>query len=476
VLAYDVVVLGAGSAGETVAGQLADASRRVALVEALRVGGECPYVACMPSKVLLRAAAVRAGLARAAWLGGTATEPNAGDHAAAYATAVARRDAVAEHRDDTAAAESLTARGVDLRRGFGRVAGPGIVPVRSPNGAAPTELGYRDLVIATGSQAMTPPVEGLADVPTWTSDEALSAAELPGRLIVLGGGPVGCELAQVFARYGVAVTVLDPASRLHEREPAFVGEALHRILTADRVDVHLGVHAARCAPSADGLVVALDDGRTVTADRVLLATGRAPNLAGLGLETLGIAADGGLDLDDHCRVRGQEHVWAAGDVTGIAPYTHTASYQGRVVAANLLGRPRRADYRAIPRAVYTDPPAYAVGLTPGQAAAAGIDLATAAMDLNQTARALIAGPDALGSETGAGGRVELYADRRRGVLVGAAAVGAGADEWMAEATLAIRAEVPVEILDDVIHAFPTFGEALEPPVHELAGSRQEDSE
>jgi pyruvate/2-oxoglutarate dehydrogenase complex dihydrolipoamide dehydrogenase (E3) component len=320
---------------------------------------------------------------------------------------------------------------------------------------------------------MTPPVEGLADVPTWTSDEALSGAELPGRLIVLGGGPVGCELAQVFARYGVAVT---------RRRGCTSGSrpSSGRRCTGSSPQTGSTSTSACTLPAAHRAPMAWS-WRSMTAGQSrwtgsCWATGRAPNLAGLGLETLGIAADGGLDLDDHCRVRGQEHVWAAGDVTGIAPYTHTASYQGRVVAANLLGRPRRADYRAIPRAVYTDPPAYAVGLTPGQAAAAGVDLATAAMDLNQTARALIAGPDALGSETGAGGRVELYADRRRGVLVGAAAVGAGADEWMAEATLAIRAEVPVEILDDVIHAFPTFGEALEPPVHELAGSRQEDSE
>jgi pyruvate/2-oxoglutarate dehydrogenase complex dihydrolipoamide dehydrogenase (E3) component len=281
VLAYDVVVLGAGSAGETVAGQLADASRRVALVEALRVGGECPYVACMPSKVLLRAAAVRAGLARAAWLGGTATEPDAGDHAAAYATAVARRDAVAEHRDDTAAAESLTARGVDLRRGFGRVAGPGIVPVRSPNGAAPTELGYRDLVIATGLAGDDAAGRGAGRRPDL--DQRRGAVRRGA------AGPVDrARRRSGRLRAGAGLRPVrrgsDPASRLHEREPAFVGEALHRILTTDRVDVHLGVHAARCAPSADGLVVALDDGRTVAVDRVLLGyrPSAEPGRPGLG--------------------------------------------------------------------------------------------------------------------------------------------------------------------------------------------------
>ncbi|MDQ6650756.1 MAG: NAD(P)/FAD-dependent oxidoreductase [Actinomycetota bacterium] len=466
---FDVIVLGAGSAGEVVGTELAKAGRRVAVVESLRVGGECPYVACMPSKSLLRSAHARADSARLHELGAAKPAP---DHPGpdqhspdrAYAAATARRDEVAEQRDDTAAAEGLAESGVTVLRGEGRVSEPGAVTV---GGAT---YGYTDLVVATGSSPVIPPIDGLDGVPTWTSDQALSSSELPSRLVVLGGGPVGCELAQVFAHFGVEVVLVEGADRLAAKEPAFVGAALAEVLADAGVEVRTGVQADRASSTDDGVELHLADGSVVSAARVLVATGRKPNVEGLGLDLIGVGPDdhGALAVDEDCRVSGQRHVWAAGDVTGVAPYTHTASYQGRVVAANLLGGSRRADYRAIPRVVYTQPAAFAVGLTPEQADEQGIEVLTATMDLAETARATTEGDSPLGPSGRSGGTLELYADSRRGVLVGAAAVGTDADQWMSEMALAVRAAVPVELLADVVHPFPTFGEAFEPPLRELA--------
>ena len=407
--AYDVVVLGAGSAGETVARGLADRGRSVAVVEQHLVGGECPYLACMPSKAMLHAAA--AGMS--------------------WSQAIRFRDDTAEDRDDQGATRSLHEAGVEVVRGHGVVTETGVVTIGG------RRLSYGDLVVATGAERVVPDLGGIDDIDVWTSEDALSSDEQPDRLLVLGGGPVGCELAQVYARFGTGVTLLESSKRLLPKDPVFVGKAVQAALERDGVTVRLGTK----------LEVAPTDGT-----RLLVATGKKPRVAGLGLELLGVRPDdaGALPVDDRCRV--VDRVWAVGDVNGVAPYTHAANYQAKVVVDNLTGTERRADHRAIPRTVYTDPAVFCVGDTSGSPAAR--------MRLSDTARALVDERD--------DGEVAVYADTSRGVLVGAAAVGPGADGWAGELTVAIRAEVPLRVLADVVHAFPTFAEALEPPYAEAA--------
>ncbi|MGN6333452.1 MAG: dihydrolipoyl dehydrogenase family protein [Motilibacteraceae bacterium] len=444
---YDVVVLGVGSAGEVVAGELARAGRSVLAVESDLVGGECPYYACVPSKSLLLSAA--AGLP--------------------WEEAVRRRDEHAEHRDDAGAAQGLQEQGVRLLRGRGEVLGRdgGTMHVAVDEGGSRQVLTCHDLVVATGSDATSPPVDGLDQVPTWTSADALTADRLPARLVVLGGGPVGCELAQAFARlgrpHGATVALVETADRLLATEAAFVGEAVAAALRADGVDVRVGVTAQRAVRQAgEGSVVELDDGTRLVTDRVLVATGRRPRTAGLGLERVGVELTdrGAVAVDD--RWQAAPGVWAIGDVTGVAPYTHTANAAARAVAAALRGiEPEpatRVDVAAVPRGVYTDPAVLAVGPSPEQARAQGRELVSAAMDLGETARGFL---------TGHGGRVEIWADPVQRVVVAAAAVGPDVDAWMHELVLAVHARVPLEVLAGTVHAFPTWSEALEPPLREL---------
>jgi dihydrolipoamide dehydrogenase len=453
---FDVVVLGAGSAGEMVATTLGQAGRTVAIIERARVGGECPFVACIPSKAMLLAAATRRHVARAAVHGGLARSPVLDDARDAYAAAVARRDRLTNGRDDHRHVDQLERAGVTLIRGFGRITGPGIVE------ADGRELGWRDLVVATGSTPTIPPVDGLDAVPVWTSDEAWSSTELPASAVVMGGGPVGVEIAQTLARFGCQITVVEASAGLLDKEDPSIGDALAEALRADGVDLRLGVEATGARTAGGGATLDLDDGSTVTAALVIAATGRQPAVDDLGLGALGIEPDKqGLRTDDRCRVEGADRVWGAGDVTGVAPYTHTASYQGRIVADNLLGGDRRADYRAIPRTVDTEPAVAGVGLTPAQAAEQDMDVATATMDVGETAR------DSL--EGGGGGLLLLVADRDHRMLVGAGAVGPHADEWIGQATLAIRAAVPIDILADVVQPFPTYSEAYLPLLRDLLG-------
>lgn len=454
---FDIVVLGAGSAGENLASTLADAGRSVAIVEAHRVGGECPFVACMPSKAMIRSAEVRHLLHHVRRLGamGDDLDPHRPDRG--WARAVERRDAIVSGRDDAGHADALAEAGVTLVRGRGRLTGDGGVVV--PAGQVLRRLRGRDVVVATGSAPVMPPVDGLDAVPTWTSDEAWSAQERPASAVVLGGGPVGCEIAQVFARFAVAVTLVEGADRLVGGEEPAVSEHLAGVLRDEGVTVVLGAQAERAEAAGAGVRVHLDDGSTYEAERLVVAVGRRPAVAGIGLEAVGLDADGPLAVDDRCAVQGAEHLWAIGDVTGVAPFTHMANHQARVLADVLTGGSARVDDRAVPRAVFTDPPVAGVGLTAEAAGEAGIRTAVASIDLADTARHA--------ADDGPGGRVVVVADADRGILVGASAIGPAAPEWLTQLVLAVRAAVPVPLLAEVIQPFPTYAEALQPLLADL---------
>jgi pyruvate/2-oxoglutarate dehydrogenase complex dihydrolipoamide dehydrogenase (E3) component len=452
---YDVVVLGGGSAAETVATTVVRGGKSVAVVEERLVGGDCPYFACMPSKAMLYSAEIRHRLAAADSLGAVGRALSLDDRRAAYRVAAARRHEIADRLDDSARVRELRDAGIAVRRGRGRILRPGVVEVGADR------VGWTDLVIAVGSAADVPDIEGLTREAVWTSEEVYTATELPESVIVLGGGAVGCETAQMLARFGAKVTIVHSAPRLIPREEAAVAEALADVLRQEGVDLRLDTKAVR-TDLRDGAVVFLRDGTRLTAQRLVVAVGRSPRVDGLGLRALRIheSPGDGLQVDEQCRVRGQQHVWAAGDVTGVAPYTHAAKYQARVIAANLLGREARADYRAIPRGVYTDPSVACVGLSSERASQQGYEAVSASMDVDHTARAATTGLRA--------GRLVLVADRRRRTLLGAAAIGPHAEEWIGEAVVAIRAELTVDLLTDVVHAFPTFSEIYEPPLQELA--------
>jgi dihydrolipoamide dehydrogenase len=417
----DVVVIGGGTAGTEVALRAAQAGKSVMLVEAGLVGGEAAYLADAPA----------AALTQAARLGES------------WEQAAARRDAVTSRLDDSAALRQLTDAGVTVRRGTAAVSAPGEVTVDSGDGTRP--FGRKFLVIATGSEPIAPPIEGLPDVQPWTTAEALSGPDLPRRLVVLGGGPSGCELAQMYASFGSQVTLAETEERLLPAEPAFIGEMLAAALRRSGVDVRLGSPATKAERLGDGVAIALADGTRIEADRVLLATGRRPRVSGLGLAELGVRELGlaelgvrGLGPDATGKVA--DGVWATGDCTGTG-HTHIAAYTARVVTANITGESAVADYRALPRVVNTAPCVYTVGVTEP-----GADLVVAGGGF----------PD---------GHLELYA--HEGVLVGAAAIGPGAASWMAEVTLAIRAEVPLAVLADVVHASAAHGSALEAPLRTL---------
>ncbi len=450
VTTVDVVVLGLGPGGEDVAGNLAEAGLSVVGIEAGLVGGECPYWGCIPSKMMVRAAHLLAEARRIEGVAGSSSvTPDWGPVAARI------RAEATDNWDDTVAVDRFVGKGGTFVRGYGRLVGHDTVEVDDRRFRA-----TRAVVVATGTTASVPPIPGLADTPYWTNREAIAVTELPGSLIVLGGGAIGAELTQVFSRFGVDVTIVEALDRLLPLEEPDAGQILADVLRGEGVDVITGTGAS--AVSYDGkFQVALADGRELAADELLVATGRRVDLAAIGADKLGVDPTArALPVDEHLRVT--DGVWAVGDVTGHGAFTHVAAYQSRIAAADILGEPHTpADYAAVPRVTFTDPEVGSVGLTIAAARDAGIDVMTGRAEVPSTARGWL-------HKTGNEGFIQLVADRGRGVLVGATAMGPNGGEVLGMLTLAVHARTPIEELRSMIYAYPTFHRGIEDALGNLS--------
>jgi pyruvate/2-oxoglutarate dehydrogenase complex dihydrolipoamide dehydrogenase (E3) component len=436
---FDVAILGAGPGGEHAAIGLHGHGLNVLLVERELIGGECTNWACIPTKTLLRPTEVRGESARAA---GTRTAELDWPELDRY------RDYMTAAGDDSGRVAGYRDMGVTVVKGTGRLAGPAALEVDGERYEA------ERILICTGSEPVVPPVEGLAGSGYWTNREATSLHEIPASVIVVGGGPVGIELAQFMSRFGAEVSLVQGASRLAEREDERVSQLLERSLASDGIAVRTGAQVRRVTREREHTVATLDDGTELRGERLVMAVGRRPRGHDIGLETLGLdtGEHGEVPIDEHCRVA--DGVWAAGDCTGVMQFTHVAKYQARVATADMLGRPVSADYRAIPRVVFTDPEVAAVGLTEAQARDAGHDIVATTLDLptGGVARTYTYEQDPRGE-------LSVVFDRARRVMLGAWAVAPLASEWIHQAVLAIKAEIPLDVLRQTVAQFPSYSEA-----------------
>ncbi|MEX2289148.1 MAG: NAD(P)/FAD-dependent oxidoreductase [Mycobacteriales bacterium] len=434
---FDAIVIGMGPGGEVAASKLLRAGKQIAIVERELIGGECGYWACIPSKTLLRPPEARTGVARAEGVGGATLDwPSTRDY----------RDYMIRDLDDSNQVKGYEKSGATVVKGAARVTGQGQVDVDGRT------LTADHIIVATGSEAFVPPIDGLDSVPVWTNREATTLEEIPRRAVLIGGSAVGVELGLFLARYGAQVTILERSGRLLSREDPRPGELTEQYLREEGIDVRTGTSAVRAHKDGADTVVELDSGDEVRCDVIIVGTGRTPRAGDLGLESVGIELGkrGEVVVDDHCRAG--EGVWALGDVTGVMPFTHVAMYMARVIVDNITGRDRTARYGGVPRVVFSDPEVAAVGLTSEQAQQQGLSTASAEVDLAKA----IARPWTY--ENNPRGHLGVLADTDRRTLVGAWAVGPQASEWIHTAALAVREQIPIERLLDQVAQFPTYNE------------------
>ena len=444
----DVVVIGLGPGGEALATELAGTGLDVVGVDRRLVGGECPYYGCVPSKMIVRAADLLAEASRVQGMAGDV------DLTASWQPVAERiSNEATDDWDDQVAVDRLVDAGVGFVRGHARLTGPRTVEVDGQ-----TYVARIGVVLNTGTEPVAPPVDGLDGTPYWTNREAIAATELPDSLVVVGGGAVGVELAQAFARFGVQVTVVEVADRILAPEEPESSQLLTRVLTREGIRVLTGVTVKEVAYDDGQFTVDLD-GRTVTADRLLVAAGRRANLADLGLETVGLDPRArAVEVDE--RMRAGDGLWAIGDITGKGAFTHVSMYQASVAARDIRGLDGpTADYRAVPRVTFSDPEVAAVGMTERQARDAGLRVRVGSTDLGASARGWIHRGEGL---------VKLVEDADRGVLVGATAVGPSGGEVLSALAVAVHAEVPTATLGSMIYAYPTFHRAIESALADLS--------